>query len=175
MPPHFNFFTIAMALTNFTYTLTWSDFNQVPSKPPGAAEDAAIKVRYSQNYNYGSNKNAVVISSADVDITCTPECWVVSSAMSNDLLQHEQGHFDITALGAREFYNSLLQLKASNGKEIKAKISALNTKVQGKIDRANKRYDKQTGHSQQANMQQLWEQKIATELKKMDGSLDNLP
>src|SRR4051794_21539259 len=105
-----------MPLNNFTYSVTWMDFTAQPSRPTGAQEDAYIKVRYNYTYQTGRNGNAITISSADVNITVVvSDSWVVSNQMTNDLLSHEQGHYDITALGARELYNALLQLSAPSG------------------------------------------------------------
>jgi predicted secreted Zn-dependent protease len=95
--------------------------------------------------------------------------------MTNTLLSHEQGHYDITALGARELYNALLQLTAPSGHELQTRASQLRQRIQQKINRTNTRYDTQTNHSQNAAAQHTWQQRIAAEKQKPDGSIDNLP
>lgn len=165
-----------MPLNNFDYAISWPDFTSQPSKPHGEDEDAFTKASYRHSYNYTRNGNAVTVTDATVDITMvTPQCWVVTGQATNDLLQHEQGHFDITALGAREFYNTLLNVTALSVRELQTKISAAHTRYQRKIDRANIRYDSQTDHSQNTQVQQQWNQQIANEKQKPDGSIDNLP
>jgi hypothetical protein len=165
-----------MSLNNFTYSVNWGDFSPVSARPAGHDEDAAIEVKYGYSYNMDRNKNAVVISSADVDITMVPgDCWVVDSKKTNDLLKHEQGHYDITALGAREFYNNLIKLSAKSIADLKTSAANLNAKFQRKINAANKRYDDQADHGAKGNVQKTWDQAIAAEMQKPNGSIDNLP
>ena len=165
-----------MPLNNFNYSVTWTDFALQSSRPTGAHEDAHIQVHYDYTYQLKRNGNAVIINSADVNMNVVlPKSWVVSSQMTNDLLSHEQGHYDITALGARELYNALLQLSAASGNVLQTRAAQLNQRIQQKIDRVNIRYDTQTNHSQDTAAQQTWQQRIAAEKQKPDGSIDNLP
>ncbi len=165
-----------MSLNNFSYSVSWSDFTSKPSRPHGEDEDARIKISYPYSYDLGRNKNAIIVSAAEMNIgTVSVACWAVSSQMSNDLLAHEQGHYDITALGAREFYNTLLTLSAKSEKDIKAAIKKENGKIQKKIDEVNKLYDDKTDHSQNKSVQQQWNKQIAAEKQKPNGSLNSLP
>ncbi|MBK6381139.1 MAG: hypothetical protein IPF72_16250 [Chitinophagaceae bacterium] len=41
-----------MAVTKFDYLISWSDFNQLPAKPPGVTEDADIHLKFPQKYDY---------------------------------------------------------------------------------------------------------------------------
>lgn len=167
---------ISMSLSNFNYSISWSDFTPQPSRPHGADEDAFTKVRFHHSYNYARNGNVVTVTDATVDITMvTQQCWVVSGKTTNDLLQHEQGHFDITALGAKQFYNALLSITARSIRDMETSISQAHEKYQQKIDRANIRYDSQTNHSQNVKLQQQWDQSIAAEKQSPTGSIDNLP
>ncbi len=165
-----------MPLQNFNYSISWSDFTPQSSRPHGSDEDAFTKSIYHHNYNYERNGNAVTISSADVTISMvTSQCWVVSAQSTNDLLQHEQGHYDITALGAREFYNALLQLTAISVHALQTSIAHLHSRCQQKINSANRRYDTQTAHSQNTTVQQTWNRQITTEKQNPAGGIDNLP
>lgn len=165
-----------MSLNNFDNSISWSDFTPQSSRPHGENEDAFTKAMFRHNYNYTRNGNAIAVTDATVDITMvTAQSWVVSGQTTTDLLQHEQGHYDITALGAREFYNALIQLTARSVRELQTKISTAHSKYQHKINRANIRYDNQTNHSQNVQVQQQWDQSIATEKQNTNGSIDNLP
>ncbi|WP_158070029.1 DUF922 domain-containing protein [Cnuella takakiae] len=115
---------------------------------------------------------------ADIDIKLylvSEECWVVTKEMSNYLLKHEQGHYDILALSARELYKKLLTLSALNTQQLQESVTQLSEKTQERVKKVDERYDQQTNHSRDKAAQQIWDQKIAAEKQKPDGSIDNLP
>ena len=92
-----------MALNNFDYLIGWPEFTSVPARPAGVQEDAEIKVNSAVSYRTRRRGSAVSIVDATVNIvTVTAESWVVSDKKTDPLLKHEQGHYDITALGTRE-------------------------------------------------------------------------
>ena len=165
-----------MPLNNFYNSISWSDFTPQSSRSHGTNEDAFTKARYHHSYNYERNGNAVAVTDAIVDISMvTEQSWVVSGATTNELLQHEQGHYDITALGAREFYNTLINLTARSVRELQTKVATAHTRYQGKINSTNIRYDNQTNHGSNTQVQWQWDQQIANEKQNPDGSIDNLP
>ena len=165
-----------MALSGLNHTVRWSEFTQKRSRPAGEEEDAYIEVRYGYSYSSQRNGNAIRISGAVVTIAMrTRNSWSVTSQQTTDLLAHEQGHYDITAIGAREFYNELLTLSAASDTDLKQAASDLNNRYQQQINTANSNYDTQTNHSQNTQQQQQWIRSIATEKQKQDGSLNNLP
>ena len=166
-----------MPLNNFTYSISWSDFTQLPSRPSSNEEDAQIHpdIAFS-NFKLARKGNAVTLTDVDVNISLvSADCWVVSSQMSSDLLKHEQGHYDIIALTAREFYNKLIGLSASSVHALQTTITDLQKKFQQKSRTIDNRYDTQTAHSQNATAQQTWNSQIATEKLNQKGSIDNLP
>lgn len=165
-----------MAVNNFNYSVSWSDFVQVPAKPPGVSEDAEIKLRFPQSYDYDIEKKIVKITNLSVDIKMdSPECWVLSSQISNTaLLKHEQGHYDITAIGAREFHNKLDGLTAKTEDALNLKIRKIHADVQRRIDKANSDYDDLTNHSLNKQVQLSWDQKIDTAKKNPKGVVTDL-
>lgn len=166
-----------MAVNKFDYLISWSDFVQMPAKPPGVTEDAEIHLQFPQKYDYDIGKGFVKITNLSVDIgLSSPECWVVSSQAANmDLLKHEQGHYDITALGAREFHDKLDGMKAVNENDLNKKIKKIRDDVQKKINTANSKYDDQTNHSLNTQLQLIWNQKIEAAKKNPKGVIDDLP
>jgi hypothetical protein len=166
-----------MPLNNFDTQISWADFNQVPARPPGVSEDAEIHLEYPQKFDYDIARNGATITNATVDIgMASPECWVVTSQVNNmDLLKHEQGHYDITALGAREFYEGLKGMSAKNENGLNAKVKSLRAAVQARINRANDNYDTQTNHSANTAVQQPWNKKIDAAKKNPKGTIDDLP
>jgi hypothetical protein len=165
-----------MGVNNFNYTVSWSDFTQTSSRPPGEHEDAHIHTRMNLAYQMGGKGNATIISSADIDVLIVSEdCWVVTSGMKADLLKHEQGHYDIQALVAREFYDKLMALSAPTDDKLRTKIRQLETNFQQVTNRTNARYDRSTDHSNNSSVQQTWDQKIETAKRNVNGTVNDLP
>ena len=164
-----------MPLNGFNNSISWSQFSQVQQRLNGQ-EDAFIRVVYRYTYQTGRNRNAVTVSEADVNIDIlSSESWVVDTQMTDYLLRHEQGHYDITSLGARSFYNALLNETASSINALATSIRRLNTRHQQTINSANNRYDSQTQHSRDTNAQQRWNQAISAALLNVNGSVNSLP
>jgi predicted secreted Zn-dependent protease len=165
-----------MPLNNFDHTVEWGEFTTVTSRPSGKNEDAEIKVSSAVGYRTRKRGNAVSIVDATVDIiTVTEESWVVSDKKTDLLRKHEQGHFDITALGTREFYNQLLLLTATSPNGLDVRINALKEQFQQKIDACNRRYDTQTNHFLITTVQDTWNQKIAAAKASPAGTINDLP
>jgi hypothetical protein len=167
-----------MPVDGFDYTITWAKFTKVSTAPNSSDADGYTHVVYQSNNIQpvrGKGKT-VVVKSADITITLdSGQSWVVETKTTNDLLTHEQGHYDITALGARELYTGLLKLKAADVKALEDKVNELSEALQRKIDTTNHRYDEQTDHSKIKALQEKWNKSIAMEKQKSNGSLDNLP
>lgn len=163
--------------TSFTYSISWSDFNPQSSRPQGVTEDAQIHPEMSfSNFQLARNRNSVSITDVDVNISLVSnDCWVVSSQMTNDLLIHEQGHYDIIAISAREFYNALIGLSAASTHALQTKVTQLQARFQKKATTVDARYDTQTDHSRNTQPQQQWNKAIAAEKQKSNGSISNLP
>lgn len=165
-----------MSLNGFDDTISWSDFNQLTSRPAGEKEDARIKTRMNLNYDMGGKGKATIASKVNMDILIVkPDCWVVSSEMKEDLLKHEQGHYNIQTLVAREFYEKVMALSASTDAKFKKEVRKLEANFQKVTDVVNKRYDKATDHSMNTSMQQTWDKKIDAAKKKPNGTIDDLP
>ena len=167
-----------MPLNNFSYTLSWSDFTTVPSRPHGVEEDAQIhsEIRPGK-FTLARKGRSVTITDVDIEIALvSTDCWVLSSQANNaDLLRHEQGHYDIIALNARELYKTLVGLSAASVHALQTQASKLQATIQRKVTSVDARYDTRTDHSRNTTIQQTWNRRIAAEKQKPDGSIDNLP
>jgi hypothetical protein len=166
-----------MPLDGFEHQISWSEFNPRKERPKGNDADGFTKAVSKFSYTSGRGEgNAIIIKSADASISMdTKQSWVVEGKKTGELLQHEQGHYDITALGVRELYTGLLKVKAKDVKSLNDRLKELNETIQKKINRTNIRYDEKTDHSRVKAEQEKWDKSIAAEKQKPDGSLDNLP
>ena len=167
-----------MALTNFNKTISWRDFPN--PLPPGRSEDAVISVTWDIDPTYATQGNAVILASYIVNVFLVKDdCAVVTSVAngpkSAELLKHEQGHFDIIALGAREFHSKVAGLTAATEKDLDKKIKDLSDKIGQKADIVDARYDTVTNHSINTQVQQTWNLKIDAAKKNAIGTVDNLP
>ncbi|MEO6917314.1 MAG: DUF922 domain-containing protein [Chitinophagaceae bacterium] len=166
-----------MPVTGFTTEITWSKFKKLKTRPANSDADGYTVARSQTRYSFARGEGgAIVIKTMNIAISMdTTQSWVVESKMTDELLQHEQGHFDITALGVREINLGALRLKEKTTRELEESIKDLNDTLQGKIDATNIRYDEQTKHSQAKTQQEKWDKAIAAEKRKAEGSVDNLP
>ena len=166
-----------MPLHNFNYLISWSDFIARSSRPANVSEDAQIhpEIRPGK-IKLASKGKAVTIAEVDISIGLVkPDCWVVDGQKTDYLLNHEQKHYDILAISAREFYNSLMKMSAASAHELQTMVTNLQEEVQKRVARVDARYDDQTKHSLDKTVQDSWDKKIAAEKQKPDGSIDNLP
>ena len=103
------------------------------------------------------------------------QSWVVRGGQNADLLRHQQGHFDITALGMREEANRVSALTGRSGRDITRQVDAIRREINRKIAAANRRYDARTNHSRNTTQQQRWSASIRNAKSRPAATLDNLP
>lgn len=153
---------MASALQNLLRTLTWQDFPVRQTAPPPSGQRApAARTTARFGYTHPSF-NPVPGTSPPVfgmtdNVVMTiefvrSESWVASWVsgrsvqFQNDLLRHEQGHYWVTALIARDLFIDVMQLKALTFSTVQAGVAALNTADQtyaGRIKAINTIYDRQ--------------------------------
>ncbi|MFN4123548.1 MAG: DUF922 domain-containing protein [Flavobacteriales bacterium] len=85
--------------------------------------------------------------------------------LTDDLLQHEQLHFDLAELVARKLKKALLEQDYTQ-KNYEFKISAIRKRIITDGDRMQERYDIETGHGSNKKEQQLWIAKVESELNR---------
>jgi Bacterial protein of unknown function (DUF922) len=85
--------------------------------------------------------------------------WVLPDKKSNELLQHEQGHFDFAILSALEFKKIVFSttLFKSNYAQ---KIDSVFKTTLNKYKQMEIQYDEETNHSLNKNGQMLWNKKF---------------
>jgi hypothetical protein len=169
---------MALNQTDFTYQVSSSDFKKVAARPGGVKEDAQIHPETRPGkFTLGKNGNAIVIKDVEINIgLVADDCWMLSNLSGNaDLMKHEQGHYDIVAISARELYKGLLKLSANTTRDLQKKVDEFKDGIQKLVTAVDDRYDRQTDHSRKTKEQQQWNKAIEAEKQKPDGSLANLP
>lgn len=167
---------MTVTITGFNHAVAWNEFRRVANRPGNASEDAFIAAVTNVDYDFegGGREWAVTDVRASVAVNPAPS-WVVQSQQTASLLAHEQGHFDITALGLREEANRTAEITGTSRRDIRRQRNQLHEGIQRRINQANRRYDTLTNHGRNAAVQRRWEQSISAAKGRDDGTLDDLP
>ena len=157
--------------------LTWADFDKVPkarSLPAGPYAmlqsttgklaytgvliDVAPTVAKSRS-QLGAYRLANLLINVSLARTHT---WVVSGNESPSLLAHEQGHYDIGVLIARELHWRLDQVFSTDPAQLDSWVARLKGAIAGeRRARVDGAYDAETNGGQNLPAQQRWNALIA--------------
>lgn len=175
-----------MAITGFTYTLSWAnDFTEVDNAPAGFTDRSArtkalvtldpkmIAKRDSKDSDYYFKPDTVNV----IIKTDKPNSWVVKDLKSDKLLAHEQFHYNIAALAGRDLERKILALTNKDGNELMKAKAELGNAVQNEIDKINKEYDtglQGTDHGKKDAEQAKWELHIKGLMNKSDAELKGI-
>ena len=138
--------------------LTWEDFKAEPddANPHHALTAANLAV------NASCKKNHFTYT-----VTCVflpGQSW--SKRKSSDkLLAHEQLHFDLTEVHARQLRHDLQQVNCSNHK---VKLSQVVNAAFKRWKEEQSRFDEASRHGLDKEEQEVWAHSIATRLKKLE-------
>lgn len=145
---------------NANRKLNWEDFKSKPDKTTNLLAMTQAGIGYEIACNNGQLK---------LKIYCyfnVNKSWTKETD-SDDLLRHEQLHFDITELYARKLRKKVSELSDPCGKNIKELDKIYQTNF-NECSREQDAYDKQSNHSLYKEQQKQWEEKIARELKVLE-------
>lgn len=133
-----------VTLAGWPRTLTWANFREVDSAPDGRTEAAQIHPEAVQPAEVGVAREGGTVRLRGYTVRVRivrDDTWVVTSQKSDTLLIHEQGHFDIVGLTARDMVADLAALRASSTAELQelvrdtiARAGALATRLDGIYD-----------------------------------------
>jgi superfamily II DNA helicase RecQ len=86
---------------------------------------------------------------------------------SNNLLNHERGHFDISEIYARESRMLMSKIETNSFEKAIKQINKIMKEISNK-DRKESNYDKETEHGKNKEKQAEWDKKIAERLKELE-------
>ena len=144
-----------------TSQLNWSDFkDRAPSKSPMAAE-TSTHLDFSLSFANGKFSWAL-------DCYFTPsESWYKMELKDDNLLDHEQLHFDIAELNARLIRKEMEGLDL-RGIEDQKKLQKSFENGYKKMSEMQLKYDKETNHGQKSADQSRWANMIREDLPKFE-------
>lgn len=142
--------------------LYWKDFKgEVPSGS-GAAATTASGISYQFSTSY---KDGEMVVDYEVNAFFYPTKSWYKPKMCNDVtLIHEQLHFDITELFARQMRKKMAATKFT--KNIKAAVKVIYTNTLEELNNFQNRYDNETDYSRNIPQQKIWIRKIQKALSK---------
>lgn len=143
--------------------LTWDDFEEVSHlDEPGARAFSFVRIRSHQGF---------VADSLEIEVSCLfdrTRSKVQRGFQTEELLRHEQGHFDIGEIWTRKLRKAYAQLpftrenfEAENGQVV---IEAIYDNIWNKMRQMQEDYDESTNHGRNEHAQLDWNQKIRKEL-----------
>lgn len=166
-----------MPLIGFNHSLHWSEFQVVDQCPQGAAKDAEVILSTNivwQTATQHSGDCHVVGIKASIQVD-HKHSWVVKGKKGIYLRHHEQGHYDIVAIGMREMYDQIMALIKTRCEDINQEARRIQQQVQQLMDSTRQRYASQTQHGANRAVQQAWEAQIKSTKLRDDGVLADLP
>jgi hypothetical protein len=137
--------------------LNWDDYKGKP-KPRFAAASTV--------YSLGRNiyeEEGKVKARIEAFFYCN-DSWKKEQWISDEVLSHEQKHFDIVELYARKLRQQIASLTCSDLKDAERKIDSLYAIVSKDMDVYQDTYDAATDGSMNGDEQRKWNKKLDEEL-----------
>jgi len=141
--------------------LTWDDFNGKPEK-----RFAAASTHYDIFKTISRAENAVTVKI--VAVFFRNSSWKKKSWINEEVLAHEQKHFDIVELYARKLRKAIQEIKYKDYKDLSEKLDDLYDKNDKEMDLYQDKYDEETDGSMNGDQQRAWQKKIMAEIEAMN-------
>jgi hypothetical protein len=154
-------------------TLNWADY-PVRQEPPPKAGQVVVAARTDTHHKLDSRPEVIpgtkkfrLADTVQVSIFLDPsgtfqKSWVATimpQADRDELLAHEQGHYDIHALLTRDFFLAVMQLKSKEYTTPGGLTIDINTAQRATVDKSatvQARYDTETDTGRKKTEQAQW-------------------
>ena len=158
-----------MAVRKIDRRLTWNDYVEL-DKSKMSPLQANTEAKWSYSFKFNDKKLVL-----DIVLDLVPsKTWVVKSAKTDLLLAHEQGHFMIVGLCAREFELRAMAAGISEGDKADSQLSDIADKVRFECQDLQDDYDTMTDFGGKAAAQQRASGQLRTQITSPKGSSRNL-
>lgn len=141
--------------------LTWDDFKASPDANSEMLAMTKSRISFKWSCSEEGEFSFTVLARFD-----RGESWRRKEA-TDELLVHEQWHFNITELYARKMRKHISGLEnpcSLSAEDLKAEAGS----VQQEWDKRQKQYDRETQHSEDKEAQKRWEAMLAKEMKALE-------
>jgi len=143
--------------------LAWTDFKgkSVKSSPYHAQTQGAL------NYTFDNLGVGSYLFKLNVKFD-KQKSWSKTEEQTDNLLDHEQGHFDIYEIYGRIIIKRLKETKALTGSKFSDRVEKIFRKAFGELQKFQQEYDKATNHSKNKEKQGEWNEKLEKMLKNLE-------
>ena len=135
--------------------LTWADY----SGRVDASSSFGAMTEYQFSYRVsGMEKSGDSIYFKNIEVTLNfdhQKSWVKKDMMTDALLEHEQGHFNIGFMCVREFLSIIKSTKFIKA-QYSARLKQIFQVVSDKYQQMHTQYDAETNHSINRTAQEKW-------------------
>lgn len=143
--------------------LSWEDFKAEPDESTTYSANTNSGIGYSWDYSTASGRPVL---KHEVTSNFYPQLsWVKEIEDKEYLLAHEQLHFDISELHARKLRKALAEYEI--GRNIRLDLKRLYNKFETERSLMQKRFDKETAHSEDREAEMQWREFVAKEMEKL--------
>jgi hypothetical protein len=140
--------------------LTWDDFMGKPEKRFAAASthyDIIKKI-------VRDDKKVTVMIEA---VFLRNSSWKKLSWINDEVLAHEQKHFDVVELYSRKLRKLIAEAGYRDYSDLQAKVDGFYGRIDKEMDKYQDQYDEETDGSMNGDKQREWNKKIVMELESM--------
>ncbi len=139
--------------------LAWSNFKGIA--PQNTEYSALTHSTLDMSYSSEGTTLTFVIES----IFHPETSWKIDNIINDHILNHEQGHFDLTEYYARLYRKDVTNIKFENVNSINPQLEVISNKHLEAMNEMNILYDEETNHSANKTEQTKWDNKIAAFLE----------
>lgn len=157
-------------LVGWPRKITWDEFTQLAAPPAGEyphgvdpAAETRVGWKTSDYIPHVLEQSQWRLGGFTLSLRIESDSWVVKGQMNESLLRHEQGHFDIIGLVARDLVKAWGKLSASTTEDLDRDFKRFYEVYRAHAVLLSKQqYEKQTNHGRNAKSQSEWESRIRT-------------
>jgi len=143
--------------------IKWSDFKAKPVK--SSPYDA--QTQGSLNYVFDNNGPGAYTFKLYVKFD-KQKSWSKPEEQNDNLLKHEQGHFDIYEIYGRIIMKRLKEAKVFSSDKFSERVQKIFNKAFDELQKFQQKYDSETKHSKDKEKQAEWNKKLENMLKELD-------
>jgi hypothetical protein len=145
--------------------LSWEDFQGRPDMRSAYVAMTNSGIVFSYRV---ASENGKLSLTTEVEAQFNPKMsWYKPERVNKHVLQHEQGHFNITEIHARKLRKAFANYKVTQNYE--KELTAIFTRINRDRQLMQDRYDKETNHSQNKEKEAHWQGLINKELQSLEG------
>jgi Bacterial protein of unknown function (DUF922) len=149
---------------NASKRLDWNDFKAKPDRNSPNAALTSTTIKFDFTYND---------QGLTLHIHCAFDRNLSWGRVRNDyILSHEQGHFDIAEIFARELFKKLKDYQLRDVNKLSRDLNKIYENTMQELNDMQAKYDKETNFSINKEKQSEWLVKISKELERLQPYAD---